>query len=382
MTTYDVAVIGGGLAGCSAAISLAMQGWQVVLYEAKAYPQHKVCGEFLSPECAGLLDDLNALPALRALKPARIERARITNPQGMEWDTDLPDAGIGVSRYALDALLAERARAVGVTVHESTAVHTVQGNLGAGFQLQMRAPSGQERSSARAVIAAHGKRASLDRVLKRKFLRQSQPFIGMKMHFRGAPVPNRVELHTFDGGYCGLSEIEGGIVNACLLAREDVLRCFHGDTAAFVTWMGRQNPRLGMWLAQAQPVYARWLSISQIPFVPKPAVEQDILMAGDAAGLIAPLAGNGMSMALRGGQLAGQFISAYLAGALTPAALRQGYTGAWRREFELRLRLGRLLQAVMLRPAWLSLGLRAAQALPPLGAYFVHHTRSSIRSST
>jgi flavin-dependent dehydrogenase len=384
MSAYDVVVIGGGLAGCSAAISLAQQGARVAVYEAKAYPHHKVCGEFLSPECVAIFDDLGVLPAVHAHKPASIDRACVTTPQGLIWETDLPAAGIGLSRYALDALLAERARSLGVDLFEQTTVTDAQGSFEHGFVVAARTAQGHSQTRARAVVAAHGKRASLDRVLNRAFLRRQQPFIGLKMHLRGAPIPRRVELHTFPGGYCGLSEIEDGVVNACLLVREDIFQSAGGGVAGFVAWMLRQNERLGGWFATAQPLSDRWLSISQVPFVPKPAVEHDILMVGDSAGLIAPLAGNGMSMALRGGQLAAQRLEHYLTGKLTADDLRRVYPADWRREFGLRLRLGRLLQAVMLRPTWTEQGVRLVRALPPIGGYMVAHTRAAnpLRRST
>lgn len=371
----DAAIIGGGLAGCSAAIALAQQGWRVMLFESKTYPHHKVCGEFLSPECAYLLDGLGLTPALQALHPARIDSARITTSDGTLWETRLPGRAVGLSRYTLDHALAEHARTVGVTLHEGTKVTAIGGGLAAGFSLDVRSTNGQMRIQSRLVIAAHGKRSSLDRALNRAFLRQPQPFVGLKMHFNGMPIPRRVELHTFPGGYCGLSAVEGGIINACLLVQQDVFQRAGGAIPTFIAWMRRQNPHLDTWLATATPLFERWLSISQIPFVDKPPVERDILMAGDSAGLIAPLAGDGMSMALGGGLLAARCASDFLAGWSSTDALRWGYSRAWKQQFGERLRLGRLLQAVMLRPALLSWGLRAVQTLPSLGTYFVARTR-------
>lgn len=367
--TVDVAVIGGGLAGCSAAITLAEAGHTVALLEAKAYPRHRVCGEFLSPECVETLDTLGAMNAVRAHKPTWMTYAVITTPGGVHWERDLPGTAMGISRYALDALLAERAAAAGADVRTNTRVTGMTGNLADGFTVHARQPV-----RARAIIAAHGKRANLDRAMNRDFLQRRQPYMGLKMHYHAPPVASRVELHTFAGGYCGLSDVEGGVVNACLLVREETFRAA-GSIPAFVDWMGAQNPALGAWLADAEPALDRWQSISQVPFLEKRIVENDVLMTGDAAGLIAPLAGNGMGMALDGGRLAAQHVSAYLRGEATSTQLTRGYAAAWRRQFRGRLRVGRLLQSLMLRPTLMTAGLRIANTLPALGDFFVRQTR-------
>ena len=89
----------------------------------------------------------------------------------------------------------------------------------------VRRNGGRLEYRARAAIAAHGKRAALDRTLDRPFLRRRQPFVALKAHFRGPALPGRIQLHGFPGGYCGMSEVEEpGQANVCLLAHESVLR--------------------------------------------------------------------------------------------------------------------------------------------------------------
>jgi menaquinone-9 beta-reductase len=371
---YDVAVIGGGLAGCSTAIALARRGWKVALFESKAYPHHKVCGEFLSPECETYFAQLGIGDAIRALHPAAIHAARITTSDGEVWDAELGGTAMGLSRYELDAAMAEHAQAVGAQICNSTTVTQIHGALGTGFTLETRSEAAHEQVAARVVIAAHGKRGVLDRALERPFLRRDQPFVGLKAHFRGQPIAGRVELHAFEGGYCGMSEIENGAVNVCLLVRSEVFQRA-GDIEAFVAWMRQQNTHLDRWLRGAEMQSDRWLSISQIPFIPKCTVEQDVLMVGDAAGLIAPLAGNGMSMALQGGLIAAACVDDYLAGRIDQAQLKQTYSATWERTFTARLRLGRWLQACMFNPRLLHIGLHVIKRIPALGRFLIRHTR-------
>jgi flavin-dependent dehydrogenase len=367
----DVAVIGGGLAGLTAAIALARRGWDVTLYESGDYPRHRVCGEFLSPECVAALDVLAVRRVFDALRPVPITRTLVTTPDGARWSRDLPATAYGLSRYALDALLAEAATDAGVQLRTDTTVTDVAGSLDDGFTLTTRG----DTSSTHMVIGAYGKRSRLDHALDRPFIGQNAGFVGLKMHYEGPSTADRVELHAFDGGYCGLSHVEGGAVNLCLLARSERLTDA-GGIPAFVEWMGAQNPTLGAWLSDASPRLDHWQAIAQVSFARKSPVERDVLMTGDAAGLISPLAGDGMGMAFDGGLLAASHTDTYLRGDADAYTLRRDYATAWNGQFQERLRVGRLLQGVMLRPSALSLGLRAVTVVPSLGDLFIVKTRN------
>ncbi len=372
---FDVAIVGGGLAGCSAAIALARAGFRVVVLEASSSPRDKVCGEFLSPESADLLRQLGAFERVQRHQPPLINRVRVTTREGIRWDAPLPGEGFGLSRRAFDADLLDQARAVAAAVRVGARVSDVHGSLDAGFTVELRSAGAASALRAQVVIGAHGKRSTVDRALDRDFLRADSGFIGLKAHFRGPSTGSRVELHAFDGGYCGLSAIEEQRVNLCLLARQSVYQRF-GATAAFVAAMAGQNPMLGAWLSAAERL-TPWHAVAQVSFAPRSPVDHDVLMAGDSAGLIAPLAGDGMSMALQSGLLAAGWTGDFLSGRVSAAALRRGYAGAWRREFASRLSVGRLLQAVMLRPPLLAIGLRAAAFVPAVGGFFVARTRST-----
>lgn len=377
MSTYDAIVIGGGPAGCSAAITLRRQGWKVALLEAKEFPHHKVCGEFLSPECSYLLNQLGLTEAICTANPTTINTVCITAANGTRWEAGLPGKALGISRKMLDGIMASQALHLGVELYESTTATQITGNLQECFEVQARTPMGERGLSGRVVIAAHGKRSNLDRALKRHFLQKRQPYTGLKAHFNGPPLPGRIELHTFRGGYCGMSEIEDGTMNVCLLAQKSALHPAGDpvDIESFIGWMGSQNPYLGQWLRDSTRVSERWLSISEVPFVAKRPIVNEILMAGDAAGLIAPLAGDGIAVALHSGLIAGQLVTEFLCGQISSDMLLNEYASEWRKQFQSRLRLSWMLQPLMFTPSLSSTALNIIRTIPSLGDYLIHKTR-------
>jgi flavin-dependent dehydrogenase len=374
---FDVAIVGAGPAGSSAAITLCRAGLRVVLLEASSFPHAKLCGEFLSPECTDWLGRLGVSPQSLEAKP--IVRAHFAAPDGASVEIPFPKPGWGLSRAALDAALAEVAVSHGAALREKTSATHIAGDLENGFSIQVVVGSQHAEIRARTVIAAHGKRNALDRVLNRPFLRRSHPFVALKRHFYGPSLNSRVSLHAFPGGYCGLAEIEDGMTNVCLLVREPVFRSAAKSGGApiesFLDWMRRQNAHLADWFAQAEPADEGWITIAQVPFGSKSPMVGDILMAGDAGGLIAPLAGDGIAIALQSGAMAAQRCIQFLAGQTDRREMPVLYARDWERAFKPRLRLGRLLQHIMLDPRMARYALQMLGRMPALGNWLLTHTR-------
>ena len=377
---YDAGVIGGGPAGTSTAITLAAAGARVVLFEAKTFPHDKLCGEFLSPECPALLQKLGLFENIAKIGPARIREVRITAPSGAAHQLDLPAEAWGLSRSAFDAALARHAKRLGVEIREATRVTQVSGGLQDGFEIETRTARGRRTFKCRSVVAAHGKRSSLDRSLQRAFIEQDHPYLAIKRTFQGLSLSRRLELHAFPGGYLGLSQIERDRQVMCLLVRQAVFRQATRDEhrppiESFLDWLLAQNAQIPPWIAKEEHAASGWISISQIPFVRKQRVVGDILLVGDAAGLVAPLVGDGIAMALDGGILAGSRLLAYLQGILSPQRLVEDYEAAWQGKFGARLRLSYRLQEVLLRANLSSWAIRLLGILPGLGDSLIRKTR-------
>ncbi len=211
---FDLAIIGGGPAGTSAAIMAARRGAKVALFEARNFPRHKVCGEFVSAESldllTGLVQDVPETAELLARAPV-IERTRLLFG-GRVIEVEVAPAGLSISRYDLDALLWNAARSAGVEVRPNCEVTASDGH--SPFTLQTSAGS----CSAKALIVAAGRwsQFTADRTLP-----PGPKWIGVKAHFRETDPQPSTDLYFFDHGYCGVQPIAADIVNACAMVRSD-----------------------------------------------------------------------------------------------------------------------------------------------------------------
>ena len=330
--THEVIVVGGGLAGLCASIHLAKEGRKVVLFEPKPYPRHKVCGEYISKEVLPYLSSLGFDPFEHGA--VKIDRFEWSHPKGRSIKTQLPLGGFGLSRYTIEEKLVQLAIGSGVQLLEESAaqldsvqggveVQTTQGNI---YKAQFG-------------IAAYGKRSQLDKKLGREFISQKANFMAAKWHAKGEFPEDLVALHNFEGGYCGVSKVENDRINFCFITTYESFKA-HKDLPTFIQQVLGANGRLKKLLDTTEMIFEKPLSIAQISFKDKPPVEGNWLMCGDTAGLIHPLSGNGMSMAIRSAELAAlQILTA-------KANAQENYKRLWRAEFKKRLRMGRIAAAV------------------------------------
>lgn len=341
---FDVSVIGGGLAGLTFAIQCAQVGYRVVLFEKNKYPFHKVCGEYISNESRPFFERLG-VPVFELQLP-NIDTLQISANSGRQYEFPLPRGGFWVSRFLLDNLLYEVALQKGVLVYTGTTVHDVQF---LDEQFTIRTSSGDFVS--RLSVGSFGKRSNLDVKWKRSFLGQkSEPltnFIGVKYHVDYPRESNVIALHNFPNGYCGISQIEENKSCLCYLTTAENLHNHQNDIGRMERESLSSNPRLKKIFAEARFLYTQPLVISQVSFRKKTQVEGHMLMLGDSAGLITPLCGNGMSMAMHAAQLAFQSVRAYLKNECTREQMEQRYVQQWQATFSKRLLTGRVVQRFM-----------------------------------
>lgn len=344
---FDVAIVGGGLSGLAASIQLARKGYSVALFEKEKYPFHKVCGEYVSLESKPFLNSLGV--DTDALRLPFIDTLHLTSPGGKEFITKLPLGGFGISRYKLDSCLADIAARHGVHLFQNTKVEDIKS--GGNYIIHFLGQS----IRAKICCGAYGKRSNLDIKWKRKFISDENHrlnnYVGVKYHVQTDGETNVIGLHNFKNGYCGISKIEEEKYCLCYMTKAENLKASGNSIEQMQKKILFQNPHLERIFQSSRIIDGFPVVISQISFSKKTKTENGVLMLGDTAGMIAPLCGNGMSIALHSSKIAAHFLDAYLQNKISKEQLLHAYEKEWLNNFSSRLRTGRVIQSFFGRNA-------------------------------
>jgi len=338
---YDLGVVGGGLGGLALSIQVARQGYKVILFEKEQYPFHRVCGEYISLESWDFLQGLGV--DLQSLNVSHIKRLRVSAGNGSSFEQKLPLGGFGISRYKLDHELAQIAKHAGVVIHEDTRVNDIHFS---NEEFVIESSKGNCR--AKVVAGSFGKRSNLDVKWKRSFSlakkNKLNNYIGVKYHIRYDFPINTIALHNFKKGYCGIVKVEGDKYCLCYLTTADNLQNSGNDIKKMEQNILSCNPHLKKIFDECEMIWKEPVVISQISFDKKNLIEDHVLMIGDAAGMITPLCGNGMSMALHASKIAAEQITNFLEGTISREKMNKNYSDNWNKLFANRLKTGRMLQ--------------------------------------
>lgn len=333
----QITIIGGGLAGLVTSILLARKDFEVTLYEKKEYPFHRVCGEYISNEVKPFLKREGLFP--EHYEPSALKTFQFTSVKGRSFEVPLDLGGFGISRYSLDHFLYEKAIESGVSIQTKTTVRDLSFE-GDHFNVSIN----DESLRTRLVLGSYGKSSVLDKKLKRSFTQENAPFIGVKYHIKTDFPKDKIALHNFQSGYCGISAIEDDKYNLCYLGSRDMLRN-HGSVEAMEEALVKMNPHLHHIFNNSEFLFEKPEVINAFSFTQKQAVEGHVLMSGDAAGLITPLCGNGMAMAIHSAKILSDCIAEHWKNeTFDRTALELEYDKQWKDVFSRRLRVGRLTQ--------------------------------------
>ena len=334
----SVIIIGGGLAGLISAIHLAKHGTKVILFEKNDYPKHKVCGEYISNEVLDYLNFLNL--DISSLQPIAITKLSFSLESGKEITTNLPMGGFGISRFTLDYYLYKVALGYGCEIKKET-VRKVD-FCNSKFLITTNCDTYESEIT----IGAFGKRSGLDVTMNRAFIKKKSNSLGVKAHFKVKYPDDLVGLHHFSGGYCGVSKVENNLINICYLTNYESFKKFKSFDE-FQEKILFKNPHLQQIFKNAIIQFDKPLTISQVSFAEKESLYNHILMVGDTAGLIHPLCGNGMAMAIHSAKLASENILNFLNGKINRKQMEDNYKKQWNYNFKKRLQMGRMLSFLL-----------------------------------
>jgi flavin-dependent dehydrogenase len=352
----DALVIGAGPAGSVAALQLARAGVRVRLIDRATFPRHKLCGDTLNPGCLALLDRLGIGDIVRR-GALRTTGMTVTGPAGASIGADYPDGlhGVALTRHDLDLRLVDAAMAAGAQFEPSLAVaapvftadeHRVTG-------VRLARGSGSAEMQARVVIAADGRGSRLASALGLASFAPSPRRWACGAYFEGVEgLTARGEMHIRRDGYVGVAPLPGGAANVCVVSTPAVIARRGSPNAGAVSY----ERVIANAIADDSALRDRFRRATRVSpitvlgplaVIARAAGCPGMLLAGDAAGFIDPMTGDGMRFALRGGELA------------AAAALRELEYGrpahsslatARAREFGRKWRVNRLLRALVGSP--------------------------------
>ena len=349
-----------------AANQLAIAGIGVIVIEKKEYPFHRVCGEYISNETIPFLKSLDLFPS--EFNPPAITRFQLTSINGKSAQLPLDTGGFGISRYSFDDFLYRNARERGAQFLLNTEAAHI------GFDNdQFIVKAGERILQGNVVIGSFGKRSRLDISMKREFIQKRSPYTGIKYHVRTDQPSDLISLHNFNDGYCGLSQVEDQKFTLCYLTHRDNLKKY-GNIKVMEEAVLFKNPFLKSLFLNSEFLYERPEVINEISFATKQPVENHVLMAGDAAGMITPLCGNGMALAIHSAKLVSELVIKFFAREITREQMEHLYHKKWNYFFARRLWVGRQIQQLFGAEWTSNLAVNLMQHVKPVAGFLIRQT--------
>jgi flavin-dependent dehydrogenase len=363
---YDLIVIGGGPGGTSAAITAARAGARVLLLERGRFPRHKVCGEFVSAESLALLKWLLGEAHQDLLQRSLTLTESRLFLDGRTVRVPVTPSAASIARHDLDQALWAAAERAGVTALQEV---TAQRPEGEG---PFRVATSAGEFLGRATINASGRWSNLKQPIEPE---NKTRWLGLKAHFRPGEKQSSdpcVDLYFFDGGYCGVQPVRGCdgtvVLNACALIRQGAAESLQDVLGSHPALSSRSRS----W-SEVFPAVSTFPAILRDP-VP---VTGSLCNVGDAAGFVDPFVGDGISLALRGGNLAASNLSGTIMGSQILKQSLEDYEHAYRLTLGPVYRNSSLLRKLLGFPRGLrTAALSACESSPRLARYLVEMTRS------
>lgn len=374
----DILIIGGGPAGTTTALYLSQLGFDIILIEKKSFPREVLCGEFLSKEVTVILKELNLFDDFLSLKPNTLNSFRAIDETGIELKSDLKFEAYAMKRSVFDLFLLDKAKARKVKILQPAEVVSVTKSKSEFISEIIEEATQKYRINSKLVIGAYGKQNILDKKLERDFVNKKSNLNGVKFHLPVDLLNNsfseEIRIYTDHELYCGVNQVSDTEMTVCFLENRKQSKIPSRERLIEVI---RSNKHFQEVFSEAAIDYIKRINIygtGNIFFGKRKVVENEIIMVGDAAGVISPLAGDGIGMAMESAKL---LYSILINRNINfPEEIFSKYKKQYEKVFSRRLMIAKIIQSIILNQSARSIGFGLVKNYPSLLPYLIKFTRS------
>lgn len=378
---FEAAIIGGGPAGSTAAIHLMNYGFQVCVIEKKEFPRETLCGEFLSVEVFSMIKALGMEKSFLSLNPNPVTSVSFINNNGREINSGLEFPAYGIKRSTLDHFLLTKAKVTGAVLYQPAEVISLK-KTGNKYIIKIKNLEEQLDITADLIIAAYGKQNILDKYLSRCFTDSFSGINGVKYHFPAAYFidypKNQVQVYTSDSIYCGVNAVNDNDITFCFL--EDHKRLNNSPAGQLLSLAEKNRGfskllnNLPLNLIKENKLYGT----GNIFFGKREKTINGVYMIGDAAGVIAPLAGDGIGMAAESASMLAEILNDLRKGKISREESCRLYEEQWENHYKRRMQTSLIVQQVMLSGAARNIAFYLSSLFPGLMRLIIRNTRSPV----
>jgi menaquinone-9 beta-reductase len=361
----DVLVVGAGPAGSIAALTLARAGVSVRLVDRARFPRDKLCGDTVNPGSMALLDGLGLGERVRSVALA-VRGMTVTGPGNARVAAEYPDGitGAALTRRQLDQMFVEAAVGAGVVFDEGVSVAGARvSGEGRVERVATRSAVAERDIPARLVIAADGRASRIASSLGLSSFAARPRRWAFGAYYEGVEgLTDRGEMHVRQDGYIGVAPLPGGMANVCVVRQLEEVRSASGTRLAPSLPERIIDDAIAI-DRQLRERFARVTRVSDVSVLGPLAVDArasgcpGLLLAGDAAGFVDPMTGDGLRFALRGGMLAAEYALRELE---TGRAQHRELHAAREREFSRKWLVNRALRLLVASPRGVAIAARVS----------------------